>query len=105
MLTSAVAQLLQNAFNFSREGGHVSLKAYASADNRVLIEIADECGGLPPGTAATLFRPAAGPDAARRARSGLSIAERSIRANSGAIHVRDVPGTGCIFTIDLPRRA
>ena len=35
---------------------------------------------------------------------GLSIARRSIEANDGTLRARDVPGTGCVFTIDLPRR-
>jgi hypothetical protein len=33
---------------------------------------------------------------------GLDICRRSIEANQGALRVRDVPGVGCIFTIDLP---
>ncbi|HEY3584393.1 MAG TPA: ATP-binding protein [Casimicrobiaceae bacterium] len=35
---------------------------------------------------------------------GLSIARRSVEANHGFLKVRDVPGSGCVFTIDLPRR-
>jgi len=34
---------------------------------------------------------------------GLSIARQSIEADFGALTVRDVPGTGCVFTIRLPR--
>ena len=34
---------------------------------------------------------------------GLSICRRNVEANSGVLSVRDVPGSGCIFTIDLPR--
>jgi signal transduction histidine kinase len=36
---------------------------------------------------------------------GLAIARRSVEANHGFLRVRDVPGTGCVFTIDLPRRS
>jgi signal transduction histidine kinase len=36
---------------------------------------------------------------------GLSIARRSVEANNGVLSVRDVPGTGCVFTIALPRYA
>ena len=45
MLSSAIANLLQNAFKFGKQHSHVSLTAHAVAD-RVLIEIEDECGGL-----------------------------------------------------------
>ena len=34
---------------------------------------------------------------------GLSISRRSVTANDGVLRVRDIPGTGCIFTIELPR--
>jgi signal transduction histidine kinase len=36
---------------------------------------------------------------------GLSTARRSVEANGGMLTVRDIPGTGCAFTIDLPRYA
>ena len=26
-----------------------------------------------------------------------------VRVNSGDLYVRDIPGKGCVFTIDLPR--
>jgi hypothetical protein len=105
MLSSAVANLLQNAFKFTRRHSHVSLRAYAAAD-RVLIEIEDECGGLPPGTAGKLFRPFEQRGEDRTGLGlGLSITQRSVEANGGEVHVRDLPGTGCIFTIDLPLRS
>lgn len=34
---------------------------------------------------------------------GLSIARRSVEANNGVLRARDLPGIGCVFTIDLPR--
>jgi signal transduction histidine kinase len=103
MLSSAVANLLQNAFKFTRSNGHVSLKTHPIAD-RVLIEIEDECGGLPPGKAEELFQPFT-----QRANDrsglglGLSISHRGVEASGGRLCVRDLPGKGCIFTIDLPR--
>jgi signal transduction histidine kinase len=103
LLTSAVSNLLQNAFKFSRARGHVSLTTRATPD-RVLIDVGDECGGLPSGTAEALFHPfSRGGDDHSGLGLGLSIALRAARANSGEIHVRDLPGQGCVFTIDLPR--
>jgi signal transduction histidine kinase len=104
LLASAVSNLLQNAFKFSRARGHVSLVTRATAD-RVLIDVSDECGGLPPGKAEDLFRPFIQQSTDRSGLGlGLSIARSAARANGGDIHVRDIPGTGCVFTIDLPRR-
>lgn len=104
LLASAVSNLLQNAFKFSRAHGNVSLSARGNVD-RVLIEVRDECGGLPPGKAKNLFRPFT-PGGAERSGLGLglSIALSAARANAGDIHVRDNPGVGCVFTIDLPRQ-
>lgn len=33
---------------------------------------------------------------------GLAIAKESVEADNGVLTVRDVPGTGCVFTISLP---
>ena len=34
---------------------------------------------------------------------GLTISRRGVEACGGGVRVRDVPGTECIFTVDLPR--
>jgi hypothetical protein len=36
---------------------------------------------------------------------GLPISRRGVEANGGKLYVRNRPGTGCVFTIDLPRAA
>jgi len=102
MLSSALANLLQNAFKFTQPGGHVSLTARVAAGH-VLIEIADQCGGLPPGWAEELFLPfTQRSDDRSGVGLGLSISRRAVHAIGGTLAVRDVPGTGCIFTIKLP---
>ena len=105
MLLSAVGNLLQNAFKFTEHGTEVSVHAYAVAD-RILIDVEDHCGGLPPGSADRMFLPF---EQGGKDRSGLglglAICRRSVEANNGIVHVRDVPGSGCVFTIDLPRCA
>jgi signal transduction histidine kinase len=102
MLSSALANLLQNAFKFTQPGGHVSLTARVAVDH-VLIEVADQCGGLPPGWAEELFLPFTQRSDDRSGIGlGLSISRRAVHAIGGTLEVRDVPGTGCIFTIGLP---
>jgi signal transduction histidine kinase len=105
LLNSALSNLLQNAFKFTRPHTQVALKSYGTAD-RVLIEVQDQCGGLCPGGAATMFTPF---DQQGTDRSGLglglSISRRAVEACSGTLAVRDLPGIGCVFTIDLPRDA
>jgi signal transduction histidine kinase len=103
LLASAVSNLLHNAFKFTRREGRVSLITRATAD-RVLIDVCDECGGLPDQKAEELFRPfARGSSEQSGLGLGLSIALDAARANSGDIQVRNIPGKGCVFTLDLPR--
>jgi hypothetical protein len=105
ILAAAISNLLQNAFKFSREHGNVSLTASATAD-RVLFEVEDECGGLPPGQPEHLFRPFEQRDTDRTGIGlGLSICLKAAKANGGELRVRDIPGKGCVFTLDLPRKA
>ncbi len=102
LLFSALGNLLQNAFKFTHHGSKVTLTAYAEAGN-LLIDIQDHCGGLGIGNKEDLFLPF------RRMRDeksglglGLAITRRSVEANNGVLSVRDIPGSGCVFTITLP---
>jgi signal transduction histidine kinase len=103
MLFSAVGNLLQNAFKFTQRHTEVSLNAYAAAD-RIRIDVEDHCGGLPQGAAEDVFLPfkQSGEDRSGLG-LGLAICRRSVEANNGALSVRDVAGSGCVFTIELPR--
>jgi len=102
MLLSAVGNLLQNAFKFTRRNTEVVLSAYAAGD-RIRIEVEDHCGGLPVGTE-NLFLPFKQRGEDRSGLGlGLTICRRSVEANSGALGVRDIAGSGCVFTIELPR--
>jgi signal transduction histidine kinase len=102
-LYAAVINLLQNAFKFTHNHTEVTLEAYALSD-RILIDVSDQCGGLPPGNAEKMFAPFMQNGMDRSGLGlGLSIARRNVEANAGVLSVRDVPGTGCVFTITLPR--
>jgi len=103
LLGSAVSNLLQNAFKFTHERGHVRVRTSATAD-RVVIEVEDQCGGLQPKEIEQLFR---GPHQSRGPKSGmglgLSISKRAIEALGGTLAARSLANVGCVFTIDLPR--
>jgi len=104
MLAASVGNLLQNAFKFTAPHTEVQLNAYATA-NRIFIDVEDNCGGLPPGEAEHMFAPfrQIGSDKTGLG-LGLTICRRGVEVNQGVLTVRDVPGKGCVFTIDLPRR-
>jgi signal transduction histidine kinase len=104
LLLAALGNLLQNAFKFTRPGSEVALHAYAS-DAWIFIDVEDRCGGLPDGSADTMFEPfQQGFDDKRGLGLGLSIAKRSVEADRGLLTVQDMPGKGCVFKITLPLR-
>jgi signal transduction histidine kinase len=103
VLAAVVGNLLQNAFKFTRPGTTVTLRAGASAD-RVLIEVEDRCGGLPAGAGNELFRPFEQRSADRTGLGlGLAFSRWGAASNNGRIATRNLPGKGCVFTVNLPR--
>jgi signal transduction histidine kinase len=68
--------------------------------------VEDKCGGIPASNK-DLFQAYGDRRGADRSGLGLglSIARQAVRAHGGDIHVRNIPGTGCVFTIDVPLAA
>ena len=82
----------------------MSLTTRATTDC-IVVSVGDECGGLPSGKAEELSRSFTRGTAERIGLGlGLSIALNAVRVNSGDLYVRDIPGKGCVFSIDLPRQ-
>jgi Histidine kinase-, DNA gyrase B-, and HSP90-like ATPase len=105
LLTSAVMNLLHNAFKNALSGGHVVLRA--RGEHATLhIEIEDECGGIPQskGDLLQVFGDRRGSDRSGLG-LGLSIARKAVRAHGGEIRIRNMPGKGCVFTIEVPLAA
>ena len=103
VLGAVVGNLLQNAFKFSHPRSTVTLRVGLSAE-RVLIEIEDECGGLPSGNVNELFRPFEQRGTNRTGVGlGLAFSRWGVEANGGRISARNLPDKGCVFTVDLPR--
>jgi signal transduction histidine kinase len=105
LLYAALGNLLQNAFKFTDRHSEVRLSAYAHGD-RILIDVKDHCGGLAAGDVITMFLPFKqnGPDKSGLG-LGLAIARRNVETFEGVLTVADIPGTGCVFTISLPRHS
>ena len=105
LLLAAIGNLLQNAFKFTKHGTQVMLSAHTDG-NHIHIDVQDHCGGLGPGNHEDFFRPFAQYGADRTGVGlGLSISRRSVEASHGTLSVRDLPGSGCIFSVRLPRHA
>ena len=104
-LRSAVSNLVRNAVKFTREGQSISVTA-RQADARVIIEVEDACGGLPTGKVQALFDPFVQVGADRSGFGlGLAIAKQATDAHRGELRVHDLPGTGCVFVLDLPAKS
>jgi signal transduction histidine kinase len=103
ILAAVVGNLVQNAFRFTRSHSTVTLRVRASVD-RVLIEVQDECGGLPgKGEGQELF-PSFEQRGADRTGLGIGLAfsRWGAEVNGGRLYARNLPGTGCVFIVDLP---
>jgi hypothetical protein len=104
VLAAVLTNLLQNAFKFTRPHSTVILRVGASPD-RVLLQVQDECGGLPgEGDGKELFHPFEQRGADRSGLGiGLAFSRWGVEANGGRLYARNMPGKGCVFTVDLPR--
>jgi hypothetical protein len=101
LLTSALMNLLHNAFKYTPLPGRVVLRTRGEPGH-ILIEVEDGCGGL--AESDSLFRPFGDRRGTDRSGLGLglSVSRRAVAANGGEIRALSLPGKGCIFTIDLP---
>ena len=104
ILAAVVGNLVHNAFKFTRPHGTVTLRVRGSAE-RVLIEVQDECGGLPGESGDKELAASFEQRGADRTGLGigLTFSRWGAEANGGRLYARNLPGTGCIFTLDLPR--
>jgi signal transduction histidine kinase len=105
LLASAVMNLLHNAFKYTPAGGTVSLRAHGRGE-LLLVDIQDECGGIPE-SKGDLFEPFGERRGTDRSGLGLglSIARQAMRAHGGDVRIRNMPGHGCVFTIEMPLAA
>ena len=101
LLYAALLGLLQNAFESTQAGTRVVLAVHTSGE-RILVDIADHCGGLGPGGVSAMLAPEHG---SHRSLLGVPEARRFVAANHGVLTVRDRPGKGCVVTVSLPRFA
>ena len=104
ILEAVVANLLQNACKFSRPDSHVRLRA-AAVGGQLQIEVQDECGGLIEGTPeSTEIAPRFEQRSTDRSGLGIGLAfsQWGAEAHGGRLFVRNLPGKGCVFTVELP---
>jgi signal transduction histidine kinase len=104
LVFSALSNLVNNAMKFTKRNGRVFVRGKESA-GRILIEVEDECGGWQEeDNVEELFDPFVqkGEDKSGLG-LGLSLSRKAIELNRGKLTAHNIPGKGCVFTIDLPK--
>lgn len=99
LMRAALTNVVRNAVRFTRPQGHVHV-CCSIREGRAVVDVEDECGGLPPDRAEQMFESfrRIGRD---RSELGLGLAKQAIEAHRGTIVVKDAPGRGCVVTLDL----
>lgn len=106
-LGRVVANLLANAVRATPPGGRIDVTVTGpDPQGRVVLEVADSCGGIPGGDLPRLFEPGWRGLRARTpgtggAGMGLAIVRGIVEAHGGTVTVRN-DGPGCRFRVDLP---
>lgn len=106
-LTQALMQLTANAFAHTEPDDTVAVGSAVRGD-RVLLWVRDTGAGLPAGDTGWLFdrfTRSEGRAPGSGAGLGLSIVRSIAVAHDGEIRVRNEPGAGAMFLLDLPLRA
>ena len=102
-----LANLLQNAVNYSPPGSAVGVSARRTDDGELELSVDDEGPGVPAQDRERIFEPfvRTQPTEASKVPGhglGLAISQSIVRAHGGRIQVSDRPGGGARFTVLLP---
>ena len=108
-LQDALRNLLENAINYSPEGGGIVLEARRTGD-RIVISVIDEGPGIPPADLTRIFERFYRVDKSRTRDGkdpggtglGLSIVRHLVELHGGRVSAANRPGRGAVFTIELP---
>ncbi len=105
-LRTIIENLVTNALNHTREGGHVDLR-WKHLNEKVIIEVQDNGVGIPKEHQARIFERFYRVDAARSRGMGgtglgLSIVKHLTSHFGGSIEVESEVGIGTLFRVKLP---
>lgn len=102
LVGSALGNLVRNGVKYSHPGSVVEVRGSVSK-GRLVLEVEDGCGGLPPGKVEEAFAPFVRLDDRQSGFGlGLAIAKQAVDAHGGSIRVQNLPEKGCIFVLELP---
>jgi signal transduction histidine kinase len=101
-ITQALINLLQNAAEHTTPATSVHFRTVACT-NAWRFEVADEGGGLPPGSEDEVFQPFFTAKKSMGSGLGLCVVSGIARAHGGTAGVDNRPGHGATFWIEIPR--
>ncbi len=105
MLQRMVANLLDNAIKYTREGGRITVRLTSCKDKQIRLRVEDTGIGIPLEDQGRIFERFFRGDQSRTqagAGLGLSLARAVARAHAGEIQVESTPDKGSAFTVTLP---
>ena len=107
-LERALRNLVDNAVKYVQEGGAITLGAGAE-EGRVVFKVIDNGPGIPRADLPRIFERFYRVDKSRSRELGgtglgLAIVKHIAQLHGGDVAVESEPGSGCVFTIRLPRR-
>ncbi len=92
LFTQAVSNLIENALKYTPDGGHVELRAWRRADERIEISVADDGPGVSPADRDRVMERFVRLESARStpgAGLGLALVAAVARLHRGGLHLRD----------------
>ena len=102
-LELALLNLVTNALDAMPDGGTLSIRG-ARTERGIRLEVADTGPGIPPDLLPHLFEPwVTTKPVGHGTGLGLGIVREVVRDHGGEIHAANQPGSGAMFTIELPR--
>ena len=106
-LHDALRNLLENAVNYSPEGGRIVLES-GTDGGWIALSVADEGPGLPPADLSRVFERFYRVDKSRTRDPGgtglgLAIVKHLVELHGGRVEAANRPTGGALFTIRLPR--
>ena len=101
LFAEVLTNLLRNAAEACKGGGHVQIDARREADG-VVVEVADDGPGVPQAQRVEIFRPF---HSSKTYGTGIGLAfcRKVVESHGGTIVLLDKPGMGACFRIDLPQ--
>ena len=107
-LQDALRNLIENAVNYSPEGGRIEMEAHADGE-RVVLTVADDGPGIPEADLGRVFERFYRVDQSRTSDPGgtglgLSIVRHLVESHGGKVSASNRAQGGALFTISLPHR-